>query len=32
LVIKAMGKGREADQRIHEYLLGAELKRMSLYD
>ncbi len=32
LVVKAMGKGREAAQRIHEYLLGGEPKHISLYD
>ena len=32
LVVKAMAKGREAAQRLHEYLLGAETKHTSLYD
>lgn len=32
LVVKAMAKGREAAQRLHEYLLGFEMKHMSLYD
>ena len=32
LVVKAMGKGREAAQSIHEYLLTLQLKHTSLYD
>ena len=32
LVVKAMARGREAAQRIHEYLLGLEMKHVSLYD
>jgi len=32
LVVKAMAKGREAAQRVHEYLLGLEQKHISLYD
>jgi glutamate synthase (NADPH/NADH) small chain len=32
LVVKAMGKGREAAQRLHEYLMGTESKHTSLYD
>ena len=32
LVVKAMAKGREAAQRIHEYLLGLDMKHVSLYD
>jgi NADPH-dependent glutamate synthase beta subunit-like oxidoreductase len=31
LVVKSMGQGREAAQRIHEYLLGLEDKHVSLY-
>ena len=30
--MKAMAKGREAAQRIHEYLLGLEVRHVSLYD
>jgi glutamate synthase (NADPH/NADH) small chain len=32
LVVKAMGHGREAAQRIHEYLMGLEDKHVSLYE
>lgn len=32
LVGKAMAKGREAAQRIHEYLMNAEDRHVSLYD
>jgi len=32
LVVKAMGSGREAAQRIHEYVLGVGSKHVSLYD
>jgi glutamate synthase (NADPH) small chain len=32
LVVKAMAKGREAAQSLHEYLLGLRLRRTSLYD
>ena len=32
LVVKAMAKGREAAQRLHEYLLGIEMKHTSFYD
>lgn len=32
LVVKAMAKGREAAQSVHEYLLGAQLRHTSLYD
>ena len=32
LVVKAMARGREAAQSVHEYLLGARPRRMSLYD
>ena len=32
LVVKAMAKGREAAQNLHEYLLGIQLKHTSLYD
>jgi glutamate synthase (NADPH/NADH) small chain len=32
LVVKAMAKGREAAQRIHEYLMNLEPKHVSLYD
>lgn len=32
LVVKAMGHGREAAQRIHEYLMGIEDKHVSLYE
>lgn len=32
LVVKAMAKGREAAQGIHEYLLGTGAKHISLYD
>jgi glutamate synthase (NADPH) small chain len=32
LVVKAMGHGREAAQRVHEYLLGLEDKHVSLYE
>jgi glutamate synthase (NADPH) small chain len=32
LVVKAMAAGREAAQRLHEYLLGIETKHTSLYD
>lgn len=32
LVVKAMGHGREAAQRVHEYLRGLEDKHVSLYE
>ena len=32
LVVKAMGSGREAAQRVHEYLMGLEEKHVSLYE
>ena len=32
LVVKAMGHGREAAQRIHEYLMGLEDRHVSLYE
>jgi len=32
LVVKAMAKGREAAQRVHEYLMALEKKHVSLYD
>jgi glutamate synthase (NADPH/NADH) small chain len=32
LVVKAMAKGREAAQRVHEYLMSLEPKHVSLYD
>jgi glutamate synthase (NADPH/NADH) small chain len=32
LVVKAMGSGREAAQRVHEYLMGIEDKHVSLYE
>lgn len=32
LVVKAMGQGREAAQRVHEYLMGLEDSHISLYD
>ncbi|MDG6969964.1 MAG: NAD(P)-dependent oxidoreductase [Nitrososphaerota archaeon] len=32
LVVAAMAKGRDAGQRIHEYLLGLEARHVSLYD
>jgi glutamate synthase (NADPH) small chain len=32
LVVKAMGHGREAAQRVHEYLMGLESKHVSLYE
>jgi glutamate synthase (NADPH) small chain len=32
LVVKAMARGREAAQRIHEYMLGFDYKHTSLYD
>ncbi|MDG6902738.1 MAG: FAD-dependent oxidoreductase [Nitrososphaerota archaeon] len=32
LVVKAMGHGREAAQRVHEYLTGTEDKHVSLYE
>ncbi|MDG6899360.1 MAG: FAD-dependent oxidoreductase [Nitrososphaerota archaeon] len=32
LVVEAMAKGRDAGQRIHEYLLGLETRHVSLYD
>jgi glutamate synthase (NADPH) small chain len=32
LVVKAMGKGREAAQSVHEYLLGMQPRHTSLYD
>jgi glutamate synthase (NADPH) small chain len=32
LVVKAMGHGREAAQRVHEYLMGLEGKHVSLYE
>jgi glutamate synthase (NADPH) small chain len=32
LVVKAMGHGREAAQRVHEYLMGLEDKHVSLYE
>ena len=32
LVVKAMSKGREAAQHLHEYLLGTQLEHRSLYD
>jgi glutamate synthase (NADPH/NADH) small chain len=32
LVVKAMGHGREAAQRVHEYLMGLEDRHLSLYE
>jgi glutamate synthase (NADPH) small chain len=32
LVVKAMGSGREAAQRVHEYLMNIESEHMSLYE
>jgi NADPH-dependent glutamate synthase beta subunit-like oxidoreductase len=32
LVVKAMGSGREAAQRVHEYLMNLEDEHMSLYE
>jgi glutamate synthase (NADPH/NADH) small chain len=32
LVVKAMGSGREAAQRVHEYLMGLDDKHVSLYE
>ncbi|MDG6929185.1 MAG: FAD-dependent oxidoreductase [Nitrososphaerota archaeon] len=32
LVVKAMGSGREAAQRVHEYLMGLEDRHVSLYE
>ncbi|MDG6995738.1 MAG: NAD(P)-dependent oxidoreductase [Nitrososphaerota archaeon] len=32
LVVRAMGSGRNAAQRIHEYLMGLEDKHISLYE
>jgi len=32
LVVKAMSKGRDAAQRMHEYLLGIDSRHTSLYD
>jgi len=32
LVVKAMSQGREAAQRVHEYLMGLEKTHVSLYD
>jgi len=32
LVVKAMSQGREAAQRVHEYLMGLEGMHVSLYD
>ena len=32
LVVKAMGQGREAAQRVHEYLMQLEEKHVSLYE
>ncbi len=32
LVVKAMGHGREAAQRVHEYLMGVEDRHVSLYE
>ncbi len=32
LVVKAMSKGREAAQRVHEYLMGLDDRHRSLYD
>jgi glutamate synthase (NADPH) small chain len=32
LVVKAMGHGREAAERVHEYLMGLEDKHVSLYE
>ncbi|MGP8124521.1 MAG: FAD-dependent oxidoreductase [Nitrososphaerales archaeon] len=32
LVVKAMAKGRDAAQRVHEYLMTLEQKHVSLYD
>ena len=32
LVVKAMGHGREAAQRVHEYLMGLEERHTSLYE
>ncbi|MDG7008166.1 MAG: NAD(P)-dependent oxidoreductase [Nitrososphaerota archaeon] len=32
LVVRAMSKGREAAQRLHEYLMGLEAEHESLYD
>jgi len=32
LVVKAMAKGREAAQRVHEYLMTLEKKHVSFYD
>ena len=32
LVVKAMGHGREAAQRVHEYLMGTDDRHVSLYE
>lgn len=32
LVVKAMGHGREAAQRVHEYLMGLDDRHVSLYE
>jgi glutamate synthase (NADPH) small chain len=32
LIVRAMGSGREAAQRVHEYLMGLEDKHISLYE
>ncbi len=32
LVVKAMGSGREAAQRVHEYLMNLEQNHMSFYE
>jgi glutamate synthase (NADPH/NADH) small chain len=32
LVVKAMARGREAAQRVHEYLMAASKRHVSLYD
>lgn len=32
LVVKPMGPGREAAQRVHEYLMNVESEHMSLYE
>ena len=32
LVVKAMGHGREAAQRVHEYLMGIDDRHVSLYE
>ena len=32
LVVKAMGSGREAAQRVHEYLMNLEDQHVSLYE